>query len=1113
MSALNDKIISYPVESLLQFDEPYAIPPTQQGTINDTASFWSLTGRQPVYESTVSPGGEGGSWKFFSNSTNGCRFRNQGSITSRINDQNYSVGAWVKIPALPTDNNAKPPIITHQPYTTGGYLFTIGRNPGDGNWYPGMDFHNLVNIYTGVDPVNAGDWIYYAARRSGTTFEVYINGTLVQTITNYSGTSNGSTLNFGQIYQGYDFTQNISNYYIGTYSSVDATAIAEIWAAGQPPVPVNVNFSASAATASALSVLPTISTSTNEVVVPATASALQTEPTVAVTTGDHTEITTSIPVSALMAPATVSTQTFTNIFIDGAGTATAELINNIIAGGSNSVDFGAQEFLASAEVIEPFVSRAAMIASAESGNHTVYVTPSYYSLVKSKNPLFYFNFDSSTPTNFGSWQNVTYTLPSTLDLYRSEPSGGDMQLVGAGRSWKFLDINPAVSDFYINLENQADTLYNLCHIDRSFTLEFWVKEGATLSFGNLTLTTTSFSVRTLARPLYNSVSSTTFSFSAQAQSFLKNDDWNHVVLVASPRTATGVDYYGYENQGISYGLYLNGVFLGSGAVNLAGNYSSAVNYDFGFSANQNTFIDETAVYPDTLSTSSILDNYNFINNLDPNRNIFAEPMVSTAQSGNHQFAVTSNADPEIKEATASALLTTPTLIAGTSVTNTASVMTASALSVMPEASYGITHLATPNIAYAESVNAFALNTIYFDYVQANILPYRYVTFDGASTLVDYGSDNDYSVQPTILGGTVVNPDEGINGKSAKTAGTSYVTDGVILKESEWNDTWGTGQFNYHSSFWMEKTPEDNSTGLRVLWNLNGYLDNQHVILFHYQNKLHMQFNNGSGTHLDFVTTNNIDLFDGQRHFVVVAFDHTNNNNNIVNLYIDSVLVLTCALGSYTGQTVNGTTFVGPNDEANNHPRLGVGCLITPFGSTALPVVPTNTKLYLDEIIWAKTAIDQTGVTALYNIMPDKNNSDFAAETMIASAEIAESSISTEVVFVSEPVAASALINDVTIIADRNIVVAVEPATASVEMLEALRIDNVVITSDIMVATAIFNDAGVKITLSGGPMLANVSILKPFGTHNGELKVLSPYMRYIRTEALNGIAIYSMKEIK
>jgi hypothetical protein len=282
----------------------------------------------------------------------------------------------------------------------------------------------------------------------------------------------------------------------------------------------------------------------------------------------------------------------------------------------------------------------------------------------------------------------------------------------------------------------------------------------------------------------------------------------------------------------------------------------------------------------------------------------------------------------------------------------------------------------------------------------------------------------------------------------------------------------------------------------------------------------MQFNNGSGSHVDSVTDNNIDLFDGERHLVVVAFDHTNNNNNLVLLYVDGILALTTNLGSYTGQTINGTSFVGPNDENNNHPRLGVGCLITPFGVTALPVVPTNTKLYIDEIIWAKTAISQLGVTNLYNAMPESNNFITSPEAFLASAVAINPTLSTNALLSPSPFVASATMTNVSLNVQRNIANSASPMTATIELVSAQRLDNVTYQSDVMVATATFNNPGVAITISGGIMLANATLVNRLGSATGEgirvngvsiNQVLSPWAAWLRSTQLDGIL--AMREVK
>jgi hypothetical protein len=515
-------------------------------------------------------------------------------------------------------------------------------------------------------------------------------------------------------------------------------------------------------------------------------------------------------------------------------------------------------------------------------------------------------------------------------------------------------------------------------------------------------------------------------------------------------------------------------------------------------------LDELALYSTALSNSQILAHYDFVSNLSPDATITSTPLTISAESGDHAFVVTSNAIPEIKEATASALIVEPDIQGGKSKEVLADAITGSGLVVDPAVSYGISTTPDAITAYAESANAFALNTMYFDYVQENVVPYRYVTFDATNSYADYGTDEDYSVAPAS-GGTIVSPEFGINGKSAKIDGTTYA-DGVILKESEWNDTWGTGQNSYHSSFWMQKAADDNSTGLRVLWNLNGYSDNQHVILFQYQGKLHMQFNNGSGTHLDAVTINNIDLFDGQRHFVVVAFDHSNPQDNKVHLYVDSVLVLTAELGSYNGETVNGTTFVGPNDEANNHPRLGIGCLITPFASTALPVVPTNIKIYVDEIIWAKTAATQNLINGLYAAMPDKQNEIIMADVLAASPDIVSPSVSTTVNVISDSLTADIIVVEPEITADRAMVVNATALTANALFAEAQRSDGVVVVSDIFLASASVNGGSVKITIPGGPMLMTMTLVEPEVNGFDLDQTASTWVRYLRATDISAISV-------
>jgi hypothetical protein len=274
----------------------------------------------------------------------------------------------------------------------------------------------------------------------------------------------------------------------------------------------------------------------------------------------------------------------------------------------------------------------------------------------------------------------------------------------------------------------------------------------------------------------------------------------------------------------------------------------------------------------------------------------------------------------------------------------------------------------------------------------------------------------------------------------------------------------------------------------------------------------MQFNNGSGTWVE-QDTGTLDLFDYERHFIVIDFNHTNPNNNIVKLYVDSVLKSTVNLGAYTGTTTNAASAdSGPNNEANNRPRLSVGCLITPFGSTALPVAPANTKLIIDEIYWDKNSISQTQVTNLYNVMPDGVNSNYLVSSFTADATTVMPAIS-----FSSNIAAAALTASASLVQPQTTVVRIVSYAATPMLATALSRDGLVfesriVTSDIFAASVIFNSAGVKITIPGGPMLATISLSMPARINTYQPTRFNAYLRYLRAESLNH-EIYHYREVK
>lgn len=1158
MSALSNKILSYSPEQYIRFNTAYSNSPTNLGSGGQAT--WTLSNEAPVLNTSGGIDGEG-SWQFNyggNNDTSITRFRIATSSANvftdtELSDGDFSSGVWFKVNTIPTtavsltSSSINILNIVSQGTTVIKFSITADNSTNKGKpivTYPVGTATRITNRY------DDGNWHYVAVRFSAQTpgtidfLELYIDGVLVESRTGTftSATLKGAT--FGELTQ--TATSDIldpfelSHFYITPSSSIDATAIAEIWATGSGAGGQDGGYTAELMEVSnSVFVEPSLNIDDIFSTTPATASALMTEPTIAISAGDHTEITTSILVSAEFLPnfAVYASQNI-NITITEILDASAELINNVTIMTGSDESFSAIEFTASALMSEAFVARKPMTASALMGDHQGITQPSYFKLVKNLNPYLYIHDGLSNPTNYG-YQSGTFVRGS--DLLTNQTSPFPLDMVAEAKSWR--GKNSYNSNGFMTFEttNFANSFNNLLGTG-NFAYEIWVNpqsfpddtgpqdDDITFSILNsekIELTLEDFINRDFPTPdvlryislkIQNSVSTKIELTTPLDASPLNLFNWNHIVINVYQ---SGID----ANQRLVQ-LWINGQIVINQNISFTTwtDNTDKINYIFGSNAVgleklSDMFYDELAIYSAPLTNSQIIQHHNFISTLSPNYIYNASAIAVNATSGDHQFAVTSNVDAITTPITGLADFVMPSVLAQKVINYSAPVLTASALNTDVTVYYGWTIYADPAIASAEKAASYFLNSFYTDYVQANIAPYRYVSFDDANPYTDFGTDNDYSVVPTVVGGTIVNPDLGLNGKSAKTAGLNYVTDGVILKESEWNDSWGTGQNSYHSAFWFQRALDDTSTtGLRVLWNLNGYKDNQHVVLYQYQNKLHMQFNNGSGTWIE-QDTGTLDLFDYQRHFIVIDFDHTNVNNNTVRLYVDAVLKSTINLGSYTGSTTNATTAdSGPNDEANNHPRLSVGCLITPFAATALPVVPTNTKLIIDEIYWDKNSIDATMVVNLYNAMPDKNNKNIIAEPMNASDEFVMPAISTEAILSAAPATASSEFIDPSLYIERFVVNTAELMEASALMPEPATFVPINIAADVMAASAIFDSVGVVITIPGSTMYAS-AILKSEGiylTKDGSLvryypnRQMTPWLAYLRATSTE--KILPMREV-
>lgn len=1108
-SALNTKINSYTLERGIEYSEPYTLTPTKTGS--NPIGVHSLNNTAPVYEPTVGPPGGAGSWRFNAPSSGATRF---GTTAANellgISDEDWTQGYWFKVSAIPTMSET----LGQNGITIGG----MSPNQTSAGWQANLvpigslatstapnsvslagrivfNFNSNHLVYTPL--IVANTWYYVAVRRIGTNQSAYLNGALLGTEFNAELTAAPARIFFGSTLH----TNNnapqfwISNFHQSTATAIDATAISEIWTVGSSSGATGITITDIPGTATALMVQPGVSISDIIIETPATATALMQEPTIVIVANDNVEVTTSIVVSAEF-PGNVVISAIKNVnnVITEVLTASTIIGDNVTVTAGTNASISATEMTATALLVEPFVAVNVMTASATMPGGNASVTPNYYSLVKQLNPYMYIYDGKSNPTNSG-YQTGTFTKDNGLGTLRD--LGNNLNLIGEGKSWYGESDNQfssADKRMQFTTPTNAQSFHELVSTG-TFAWEAWIKPSFV---PNGLSDPTHFYVRGPIRfaivpqlqntypqantpakvkiEIQNSATGDTFhTFQINSSSTpFSGGNWAHVVVQSFDDGTPGlrraelwINGSRYITEQYNYTDWTSttntSIVFGSDYFTLFGTAKASFNQQG---------IDEVAIYSQALTNSQIINHYNFISTLSPNVTHVATVMNSDAESGDHGVIAIDNAIIPETPATATTLLVDPSVLAVRNKSISADIMTASAQNTDVTVFYGWTIYADPSIAFAERPESYFLNDVYYQYVQTNIAPYRYVTFDAANAGFDYGTDNDYSVVPTVVGGTIVNPDLGINGKSAKTAGTSYITDGVILKESEWNDSWGTGQNSYHSAFWFKRAADDASTtGLRVLWNLNGYKDNQHVVLYQYQNKIHMQFNNGSGTWVE-QDTGTLDLFDYQRHFVLIEFNHTNPNNNVVKLYVDSILKSTINLGAYTGTTTNATTAdSGPNDEANNRPRLSIGCLITPFGSTALPVQPTTTKLIIDEIYWDKNSITQTQVTNLYAAMPDQNNKLIVATPLTAADELVMPAFSVSSIISTAPLTASAGLVQPGITAVRNVVTTADEIEATAMFANARVFEDRIINADVFVATAIFNSAGAEITRSGGPMTA------------------------------------------
>jgi hypothetical protein len=1100
---------------------------------------------------------------------------------------NYVLGFWAKFPFATTDETFVL-LQAQNWTTTGFQLSLGSNGKFQlRSAANGLSTITNIPVNAAGDPITANTWYYLAFHRSGNTYKFYVNGYLANTRSDLSATETDSlgSVQFRPPRFGSQNIASATNRYVRLSSlhyapnetvagGISPTAIGEIYTVGNTPSAINISQTAlpmistnsvfvnpSVVTTIGINILATPATASNahfpEIVIstgtgvsfgtePATANgeisylsvsgnvnfehsffiatALMTEPTIVITFNDHTQITTSIPVSALMVnPFKVLAET--NILInDGVlGTASADIGTHNAIGGS-SISYPADEATATALFQEPAfvgqgdrsVNATVLTATALMTEATSAVNSSYFHEIKKINPSIYFN---GTTTNYGS-------TPATIALdsnWTRQPDDAPLNYIfynGNNNSYDYTGSSGGREQMLISGEDLT-TLLNTTHTNKSWTMEYWYKSNAAgtnswsdgdsqpnwwLFFGNVRLQTYSyylagtnpetfpngFSIRVDVDTNTGTYGAQTGNLANVAPSF----NWHHIVLT---------------QDGSAVKLYLNGglflSFSAPGTVAPNDIESFIQFYPSTFEQNGFASLDEIAYYNYPISASTISDHYFYIKNFDPSKIFYAEPFVAAAEITQTNVIAVENKNIPATPITASILFVEPSIVTNINLSISATPLTASSNAVEPFF-YGDPDVIInePSMIATADIppNIFRLDTAYYNYVQTNIAPFRYVTFDAPNSFLDWGSDNDFGgAAPFTYAGSILEPINGLNNNSLLSDGTSSATSGLIMKESEHDDNWGTLGKNWHTSFWIKKDITDtNPNGLRIVANLHSYENNKHLILYQYNNYIYLQLDDKVNNVETFQSSVTANVFDNVKHHIVIS----SKNDDKIQVYKNKILLIDASVDNHV-VTTNSTTYLAPNTETNNRARFSVGALITPYAETNLITTPTASKLIIDEVHWAVTSINQTGVNNLYTAMPFRIDIEWFADPALSNfSQFVQPTFGVGAGINATPIqiSNSQFINP-SVSADFELIFNATPLQASANAVEpfsviADNITNIVFNTEPFIVGATIQEAVVKITFPGATMYASAKIQYPYPyTDPYRILVLSQQYKQLTAE--------------
>lgn len=238
-SNLHNKINSYAIERGYEFSEAISTNPTRTGTNTATSTLVLNSANVGLtYDPTDGPIGGAGSWKTLWTTTaanNGRISITNTQIATSLADSDWTTGFWFKFSEIPAGAIA-------------GYLSSLGNSSATG-YYLGWSGSagtnrgkiqlfttNGLNMYSTTKILDT-NWHYVAVRRINlptVVYELYLDGV----IQSPNGTSPNTNVPTAPISLGSSsanttpFYVNYSNWHIASSTTLDATAISEIWTAG-----------------------------------------------------------------------------------------------------------------------------------------------------------------------------------------------------------------------------------------------------------------------------------------------------------------------------------------------------------------------------------------------------------------------------------------------------------------------------------------------------------------------------------------------------------------------------------------------------------------------------------------------------------------------------------------------------------------------------------------------------------------------------------------------------------------------------------------------------------------------------------------------------------------